>query len=162
METTLIDRLFAAKAVLKEAERKVKELEDECKGALLDEYRRDGTDRKRSPFFGKEAGYMGVTEGKQPETAVRMYVADRGEVLDWMDEVHPDCEGFARERLDDFCTYWFTNTGECIPGFNRIEYETEPGKPSVRLYVKDGIVLGKLREQGELEGIGRYLLGDGE
>lgn len=162
MEITKIDRLFAAKAVLKEAEKKVKELEAECKDELLSEYMQGGTDRKRSPFFGKESGYMGVTDGKKSEVAYRTYIADEEQVLDWMDDEHPDCEGFARMYLEKFCEWWLESTGECIPGFVMLEYETEPTKPSVRLVVKEKVVIDKLRESGELDGIGQYLLGDGE
>ena len=162
MEPTKLDQLFAAKAVLKDAGKKVAELEDECKAELLRKYGEDGTDRMRSPFFGTESGYMGVTAGKGSEREVRMYVADANEVLDWMDEQHPDCEGFARDYIEEFCKWWFVHTGEDIPGFNRIEYMTEPGKPTVRLYVKEKVVLDKLKNANLLEGVGQFLLGDGE
>lgn len=162
MEPTKIDRLFAAKAVLKAAEAEVKMLEAECKDALMDRYLEDGTDRVRSPFFGKEAGYLGIQEGKASERKIRMYVADEQAVVDWMDETRPETDGFASDNLEAFCIWWFENTGEDIPGFNRIEYDTEPGKPIAKLVVKEKVVIPIMRERGLLGGAGRFLLGDAE
>lgn len=162
MEPTKIDRLFAMKAVSKEIDAEVKSLESECKGELLDRYLEDGTDRLRSPYFGKDAGYLGISEGKAKEATVREFVSDPQKVVDWMDETHPETDGFAQDNIELFCSWWFAQTGEEIPGFERIEYAPEPGRPTARLVVKEKVVLPILKQSGMLEGSVRFLLGDGE
>lgn len=160
MEPTKIDRLFAAKAVLKEAQKRVSELEAECKEELLEEYSTTGNDRKRSPMFGNEAGYL-VIEQHEKKREVREYVADHGKVNAWLREAKPDYEEFAKDNLDVFCSWWLKTTGEAIPGFERIEIVT-PATYIPKLTVKEKVVIPMLREANILEGVGRYLLGDGE
>ena len=161
-EPTKLDRLFAAKAILKEAEANVKALETECKGELLDRYLEDGTDRLRSPYFGKDAGYLGISEGKAKEATVREFVSDAQKVIDWMDETRPETDGLAQDNLELFCSWWFAQTGEDIPGFERIEYAPEPGRPIAKLVVKEKVVIPIMRDSGMLEGSAAFLLGDGE
>ena len=160
MEPTKLDRLFAAKAVLKEAQKKVSDLEAECKQELLEEYETSGNDRKRSPMFGKDAGYLGIQIGEKKRD-VREYVADRAAVEKWLKEAKPDFDDFAMDNLDTFCSWWFMQTGEAIPGFERIEVVT-PATPVPKLVVKEKVVIPMLREANILDGIGQYLLGDGE
>lgn len=162
-EPTKLDRLFAAKALLKKFEAEVKVLEAECKGDLLEQYEKDGmTTQQRSRFFGTKAGCLSLTPNDTPKREIREYIADVDEVLDWMDETDPDVYGFVRENLEEFCKYHFAKTGEMIPGFNRIEYVCGAGAPVIKLTVKEKVVLPILRESGLLEGSVQYLLGDGE
>lgn len=159
MEPTKIDRLFAAKALLKKLDAEVKILESECKGELLEQYLEDGeTTQKRSRFFGTKAGCLSLTPGVS-KREVREYVADSQEVIDWIDDEHPDTDAFAKSHLEEFCSWWFKETGEAIPGFNRIEYMSEPGIPTVKLTVREKVVIPMLMESGMLEGSVRYLLG---
>lgn len=160
MEPTKLDRLFAAKAVLKAAQKKVSDLEAECKQELLEEYETSGNDRKRSPVFGKDAGYLGI-QVSEKKRDVREYVADRAAVEKWVKEAKPDFADFAMDNLDTFCSWWFMQTGEAIPGFERIEVVT-PATPVPKLVVKEQVVIPMLREANVLDGVGRYLLGDGE
>ena len=162
MEITKIDRLFAAKALIKTLQKEVDALESECKGELLEQYLEDGeTTQKRSRFFGNKAGCLSISQG-EPKKEVREYVADRDEVMEWFAEEKPDTTWYAKTHLDDFCSWWLRETGEAIPGFNRIEYIADPGMPTAKLTVREKVVMPILREQGMLEGSVRFLLGDGE
>lgn len=156
------EMLYAAKAVMKELDSEYKRLERECKEELLDEYRRDGTDRKRSQLFGGKNAYMSVVEGKPSETAERFDVVDSQELADWMDRTRPDTDSFAAANLAQFAEWYFRETGEVPDGCRLLTYQTEPKEPTVRLMVKEDAVIPILRESGMLQGGFQLLLGDGE
>ena len=163
MQPTRIDNLFAAKAVGKEIDRRVKELEDEVKAEAIAEYKNGGSDRKRSRIFGNKAGYLTIKEGKPSERVTRFQLVDVQEATDWMDATKPDTDSFAQDNLELFCKWWFEHTGECPDGCTVITYDTEPGEPTAILSVKEKVVLPMLMENGELFGeVNQMLLGDGE
>lgn len=156
------ERLYAAKAIMKEMDGEYKKLERECKEELLSEYREDGTDRKRSTLFGGKNAYMSVVEGKPSETAERFDVVDMQSLVDWMDETRPDTDPFAADNLAQFAEWYFRETGEVPDGCRLLTYQTEPKEPTVRLVVKEDAVIPILRESGMLQGGFQLLLGDGE
>ena len=159
---TKLDTLFAAKAVSKEINARVNELEKECKAELLQEYKESGNDRKRSPMFGKEAGYIGIQEGKPSEHVVRFQLNDPDAFVDWMDEAKPETDTFAQANMAQFAEFWFHQTGECPEGCTVIEYDSEPGEPIVKLMVKEKVVLPMLQDNaGMLVEVNQLLLGDG-
>ena len=163
MQPTAIDNLFAAKAVSKEIDKRVKELEDEVKAEAIADYKSGGSDRKRSRIFGNKAGYLTIKEGKPSERVTRFQLVDVQEATDWMDGAKPDTDSFAQDNLELFCKWWFERTGECPDGCTVIAYETEPGEPTAILSVKEKVVLPMLMENGELFGeVNQLLLGDGE
>ena len=162
MQPTKLDLLFASKAMAKEINARVKELEDECKAELLEEYETSGNDRKRSPFFGKEAGYIGVQEGKPSEKVTRFQMVDADAVIDWMDATRPETDSFATANLAQFAEWWFEHMGEVPDGCTVITYDSEPGRPIVKLVVKEQVVLPKLAESHELKvATSTLMLGDG-
>lgn len=159
---TKLDMLFAAKAVSKEINNRVGKLEAEVKEEMLEEYLENGNDRKRSPLFGKGAGYLGVQEGKPSEKVTKFQVVDPQAVIDWMDEQRPDTDCFAQDNLELFAKWHFEHTGECPDGCTVITYDSEPGKPIVKLMVKEKVVLPMLQENMALSGeVNELLLGDG-
>ena len=164
MELTKVDKLFAAKALLKALEKEVKILESECKDELREQYMEDGkTTQNRSRYFGTKAGCLSLTPGKEPQRKVMEFVANQKDVDEWMNGLHEDVFfGYALDNVEDFCKWCFAQTGEVIPGFERIEYMSDPGMPTVKLTVRENVVLPMLMESGMLEGSVRYLLGDGE
>lgn len=160
---TKLDTLFAAKAVSKEINNRVNALEMECKEELLREYRENGNDRKRSPMFGKEAGYIGIQQGRPSEHVTRFQLVDTDAFVDWMDEAKPETDTFAQANMAQFAEFWFHQTGECPEGCTVIEYESEPGEPIAKLMVKEKVVLPMLQENaGMLGEVNRLLLGDGD
>lgn len=171
MQFTRIDTLFAAKAISKEIDRRVKKLEDEVKAAFVDEYKSGGSDRKRSRIFGNKAGYLTIKEGKPSERVTKFQLVDVQEATDWMDAAKPDTDSFAQDNLELFCKWWFEHTGECPDGCTVINYDSEPGEPTAILTVKEKEVLPILVENGELPGevnqllfgeANQRMLGDGE
>ena len=159
---TKLDMLFAAKAVSKEIDARVKALEKECRTEMLAEYLESGNDRKRSPMFCKEAGYLGVQEGKPSEHVIRFQLNDLDAFTDWMDKTKPETDTFAQANMAQFAEFWFNQTGECPEGCTIINYETEPGEPIVKLIVKEKIILPMLQENIALSGeVNQLLLGDG-
>ena len=78
-------------------------LEKECKEELLREYRENGNDRKRSPMFGKEAGYIGIQQGRPSEHVTRFQLVDPDAFVDWMDEA-PWAGQYARIRAISYDT----------------------------------------------------------
>lgn len=159
---TNVDLLFAAKAVSKEINSRVKALEDEVKAEFLEEYERDGTDRKRSPMFGKEAGWLTMKEGKPSEHVTRFQVDDPQKVIDWMDRERPETDSFAQDNLEMFAKWWFEHTGEKPDGCSLFEYDTEPGQPTPALTVKEKVVLPLLKDNALSGHVNELLLGDGE
>ena len=157
------EKLFAAKAVVKEINSRLSELEKECKAELLEEYEKDGTDRKRSRIFGSKNAYLTVQEGKPSEEAERFDVTDPNALLDWFEEAEVDTWKFAYDHVREYAEWHFRKTGECPDGCTLLRYMTEPTAPIVKLCVKEKAVLPILQEQAEmLEGTNRLLLGDGD
>ena len=162
-----IDRLFAAKAVSKEIDKRVKELEAECKDELMEEYLRTGNDRRRSVAFGDKAGYLSVRKSEASaawdETSFR--VLDEDELSDWMDRDRPDTDGFAAAHLPQFALWWFESTGECPPGCATevIRHEAEPPKAcGVTMSVKEDVVIPIMLDQGLLSSPELLMLEGGE
>ena len=163
MQPTKVDNLVAAKAVVKEVDRRIKRFEDEVKAEFIEEYKNGGADRKRSRIFGNKAGYLTIKEGKPSEHVTRFQLVDVQEATDWMDEAKPDTDSFAQDNLEQYCQWWFERTGECPDGCTVITYDTEPGEPTAILSVKEKVVLPMLMENKELFGeVNQLLLGDGE
>ena len=157
------DELFAVKSAAKKIAARANAFEQAAKAQMLDEYRTNGNDRKRSPLFGKEAGYLGVQEGKPSEHVTKFQLADPDAFVDWMDEAKPETDTFAIANMADFAEFWFHQTGECPDGCTVIEYDSEPGDPIVKLVVKEDVVLEKMRTQeGMADNVMNYLLGTGE
>lgn len=157
------ETLFAAKAVVKEINSRYKELEDGCKRRLLEEYERDGTDRKRSRLFGSKNAYLTVQEGKPSEHVQKFDVTDIDALNDWMDREKPETDTFASANIAQFAEFWFRMTGECPDGCTYMDYDTDPGKPIVKLVVKEGAVLPELVKQAELSaGVSRLLMEGGD
>lgn len=163
MQPTKVDNLVAAKAVVKEVDRRIKRFEDEVKAEFIEEYKNGGADRKRSRIFGNKAGYLTIKEGKPSERVTKFQLVDVQEATDWMDEAKPDTDSFAQDNLEQYCQWWFERTGECPDGCTVITYDTEPGEPTAILSVKEKVVLPMLMENRELFGeVNQLLLGDGE
>ena len=163
MQPTKVDNLVAAKAVVKEVDRRIKRFEDEVKAEFIEEYKNGGADRKRSRIFGNKAGYLTIKEGKPSERVTKFQLIDVQEATDWMDEAKPDTDSFAQDNLEQYCQWWFERTGECPDGCTVITYDTEPGEPTAILSVKEKVVLPILMENRELFGeVNQLLLGDGE
>ena len=163
MEPTKLDILFAAKAVSKEIGNRVKALEDEVKAEFVEEYETNGTDRKRSPMFGSKAGCLTMKEGAKSERVRRFQMNDAQKVIEWMDEQRPDTDCFASDNLAQFAEWWFRQTGECPDGCTVIEYDSEPGKPTPVLQVKEKVVLPMLAEDNLLSGeVNQLLLGEAD
>lgn len=161
MEPNKLDTLFAAKAVSKEINARVKALEDEVKAEALKQYLEDGTDRQRSRFFGKTAGYLTIKEGSPSEHVERFTVVNVQELIDWYEEVKPEIECFVADNIEKFAEWHFRNTGECPDGCTFIQYESEPGKPSAILTVKEKVVLPMLQEDAQFtSGISSFLLSE--
>lgn len=155
--------LFAAKAVQKEIDKRVKALEAECKDEVLKGYLEEGNDRKRSKVFDPKAAYITVLAGKPSEEAERFDVIDLDALVDWMDETRPDTDCFAADNLAMFAEWYFHATGEVPDGCRLLRYETEPKPPIAKLVVKDGVVLETLRGKALLAGeVNQLLLGDGD
>lgn len=163
MQPTKVDNLVAAKAVVKEVDRRIKRFEDEVKAEFIEEYKNGGADRKRSRIFGNKAGYLTIKEGKPSERVTKFQLVDVQEATDWMDATKPDTDSFAQDNLEQYCQWWFERTGECPDGCTVITYDTEPGEPTAILSVKEKVVLPMLMENRELFGeVNQLLLGDGE
>lgn len=163
METTSTDYLFAVKAAVKEINARANAFEQAAKSQMLEEYKTTGNDRKRSPMFGKEAGYLGIQEGKTSEHVTRFQLVDPDAFVDWMDEAKPETDTFAMANMADFAEFWFHQTGECPDGCTVVEYESEPGEPIAKLVVKEKVVIEKMRErEGMADDVTNYLLGTGE
>lgn len=163
MQPTKVDNLVAAKAVVKEVDRRIKRFEDEVKAEFIEEYKNGGADRKRSRIFGNKAGYLTIKEGKPSERVTKFQLVDVQEATDWMDEAKPDTDSFAQDNLEQYCQWWFERTGECPDGCTVIPYDTEPGEPTAILSVNEKVVLPMLMENRELFGeVNQLLLGDGE
>jgi len=159
---TKIDALFAAKAVGKEINGRIKALEDEVKADALEQYERDGTDRQRSHLFGNKAGYLTIKEGKPSEHVERFTVTDVQALIDWYEESKPEIECFVADNIEEFAKWHFENTGECPEGCSFIQYESEPGQPTPVLTVKEKVVLPILAENRELsESVANMLLSGG-
>ena len=159
---TKLDMLFAAKAAQKEIAARVKALEDEVKAEFAEEYRAGGTDRKRSTYFGKSAGWLTMKDGKPSEHVRRFQCVDYEAAARWFDENRPDTDGFAADNLERFCEWWMAQTGECADGCTVIEYDTEPGEPTPALTVKEKVVLPMLEGTELGAAAAEYLLGSGE
>lgn len=157
-----LDTLFAAKAVSKEINRRVRALEEECKSDFVEEYRRNGTDRMRSAVFGKEAGWLTMKDGRPSEHVTVFQMVDEREVIEWMDEARPETDGFATDNLAQFCQWWFEHTGECPDGCTVISYDTEPTEPTPVLVVKEAKVLPKLKGNALAGEVNQLLLGEAD
>ena len=144
---TKFDLLVAAKATEKEFSKRVKRLEDECKAEFVEEYRTNGSDRKRSTVFDSKAAWMTMKGGKPSEHVTRFQLNDYQEAVDWMDETRPETDSFAQDNLERFCEWWFFHTGECPDGCTVIEYESEPVEPTPALTVKETAVLDELKKE---------------
>lgn len=163
MEPTKIDLLFAAKAVSKEINSRVKALEDEVKAEFVEEYEKHGTDRKRSPMFGAKAGYLTMKDGSASERVTRFQLVNQDEFVDWMDENRPETDSFAQANMAQFAEHWFRMTGECPDGCTVVSYDTEPGSPTPCLTVKEKVVLPMLSGNNLLSGeVNQLLLGEGD
>lgn len=155
--------LYAAKAVQKEIDKRVKTLENECKDEVLKCYLEEGIDRRRSKVFDPKAAYITVQAGKPSEEAQRFDVIDIDALTDWMDETRPDTDCFAADNLAMFAEWYFRTTGEVPDGCRLLRYETEPKPPIAKLVVKDAVVLETLRDKSLLAGeVNQFLLGDGD
>lgn len=163
MQPTEFDYLVMARTAARKIDKRVKSIEDEQKAIFIDSYKENGTDRKRSLLFGKEAGCLYIREGKPSERVTKFQLVDAQEATDWMDETKPETDSFAQDNLELFCKWWFERTGECPDGCTVITYDTEPGEPTAVLRVNDDVVLQALMENRELFGeVNQRLLGDGE
>lgn len=155
--------LFAAKAAEKEVHKRVSALEDECKAEILEQYRTEGVDRRRSKVFDGKSAYITVQEGLPSEEATRFDVVDMQALIDWMDETKPDTDCFAADNLAQFAQWYFNATGEVPEGCTLLRYMTEPKPPIAKLVVKEKPVLEALKEKALLAGeVNQLLLGDGD
>lgn len=162
-----IDKLFAFKAL----EQKVKEqremLEYECRDELIEAYEADGTDGRRSPMFGKEAGKYSIKVYKAtPDKVTERFEMDDWDAFsDWIDANADAARDFAFVKGEAFAAYWMAKCGELPDGISLVR-DVEPGKPervSAQVYsFKPDIVIEKLSEGGNLfERANALLLGDG-
>ena len=160
---TLTDRYFAAKAISKEVDSRVKELEEEVKAQAVADYKEGRGGQVRSPFFGKDAGYVTVVEGKPEHEAERFDVIDGEALADWMEDEDLDFMRFALEHAAEFAEWHFRRTGECPDGCRLLRYTVEAKEPTARATVKKDVVFKVLEEKRPelMKGVG-LLLGDGE
>ena len=162
MQTTKIDKLFALKAVKKKIDEEYKLLEGECREELLEAYRKDGTDRKVSPFFGSDAGKFSIkrTGGKDAETVRDFVLADDEKLAEWL-EANPDAAlRYAMLNAKDFARYWVNWSGEIPDGMEMTETHVEATPPTLTAQVysfKPDVVLDKLGGN-VLDGVNELLL----
>ena len=166
-QATPADILWAKKAIVKQLSTEVKEDEQALKQQAVEDYKAGRGGQVRSPMFGNKSGWITVKEGKPPEERTAYVLEDYQKAIDWMDETRPDTDGFATDNIEAFCQWWFTQTGEQIPGFEVRSYTTEQGEPSATFTVKEGIVLPLLMENEEMRAalagpISQMLLPGGE
>lgn len=157
------DYLVAAKAAVKTVNKRLDEIEAKVKADFKEQYKVDGTDRRRSTVFGPKAAWMTMKGGKPSEHVKRFTVHDMKALGEWMDENDPDVNPFVQANLDKFAEWWCFNQGECPDGCTLVEYDNDPTEPVPVLTVKEDIVIPMLRENPSLLGeVNRLLLGDGE
>lgn len=155
-QATPADVLWAKKAIVKQLTAEVKEGEQALKAQAIEDYKAGRGGQVRSPMFGSKSGWITVKEGKAPETKTMHTLVNYQAAVDWMDETRPETDGFAMDNLEEFCWWHFTQTGEQIPGFEVLEYQTPQGEPTASISVKENVVLPMLMEN---EGIRAALSG---
>lgn len=162
---TLTDRYFAAKAIAKEVDSRVKELEEEVKAQAVADYKEGRGGQVRSPFFGKDAGYVTVIEGTPDREYKSLEVIDGEELANWMEEKDLDLDfmRFALEHASDFAKWYFDRTGEKPDGCDLLPHTVKGKEPTARATVKKDVVFRVLEEKRPelMKGV-ELLLGDGE
>lgn len=154
------DRLFALKALEKRIKAEREELEAEVRTRLLEQYERDGNDRMRSPYFGKDAGTYTYIPPKEEE-GTEWNLCDWSSLAEWLAEDPKAAEQFVFANAATFGQWWFEQTGEVPEGINRVVYRaTKPGQ--TKLVVKDQVVFDKLGEGNMFEQVNRLLTEGGE
>lgn len=161
METSAIDRHMFLKDLKDRVDSLYKASEAEVQ-AELSEAMEEGRGSLVSNLFGLEAGEY--KQGMSRKKDVISYnLLDQGDYIGWMRDNADAVESFMVANAPEFGEWWFNVTGEVPEGISRVMYTQPPMPTKPKIYrFKPEVVEAKMRESGLMDGIGQFLLGDGD
>lgn len=149
MKPTKIDKLLALKAIERAIVDERKALEADCAEELVEDYLRDGTDRRTSPMFGPDAGKFSVKrmKGSEGQKVVQVDIDDYDAFLEWLMLNKSEAIEFAQANYISFARYLLQTAGEVPDGLfvNEVTVDEKPARLTAQVYsFKPELVLSRL------------------